>query len=40
MLKREDPRAQDVFDYLVEISRSEGINTNFKWDGDEVLVLP
>lgn len=39
-LKREDPRAQDVFDYVVEISRSEGINTNFEWDGDEVLILP
>ena len=39
-LKRDDPRAKDVYDYVVEISRSEGITTDFQWDGDEVLVLP
>ena len=39
-LKREDPRAQDVFDYVADISKSEGINTRFEWEGDEVLVMP
>ena len=39
-LKRNDPRSQDVFNYVEEISRSEGLNVNFEWDGDEVLVLP
>jgi hypothetical protein len=39
-LKRNDPRSQDVFNYVEEISRSEGLSVNFEWDGDEVLVLP
>jgi hypothetical protein len=40
IVKRSDPRGQDVFNYVEEISRSEGLNVHFEWDGDEVLVLP
>lgn len=38
-LKRDDPRAQDVYDYIIEISRSEGLSTNFRWEGNEVLIV-
>jgi hypothetical protein len=39
-VKRSNPRGQDVFNYVEEISRSEGLAVHFEWDGDEVLVLP
>jgi poly-gamma-glutamate synthesis protein (capsule biosynthesis protein) len=35
---RKDPRAQQVFNYVQEISDSEGLNVHFSWDGDEVLI--
>ncbi len=40
MVKRSDPRGQDVFNYVEDISRSEGLSVHFEWDGDEVVVLP
>ncbi len=35
---RHDERGQEVFDYVEKISREAGLNTWFRWDGDEVLV--
>jgi poly-gamma-glutamate synthesis protein (capsule biosynthesis protein) len=40
IVKKSDPRGQDIFNYVEDISRSEGLPVHFKWDGDEVLVLP
>jgi hypothetical protein len=40
ILTRRDPRSQAVFDYMTDISRSEGLNVHFSWDGDEVAILP
>lgn len=37
-LKRSDPRAREVFDYLKEITENENLNAKFSWDGDEILV--
>ena len=39
LVKRPDPRAQEIFDYVVEIGKEEGIETGFEWDGDEVVVI-
>lgn len=36
---KSDPRGQDVFNYVENISNSEGLSVHFEWDGDEVLVL-
>ena len=33
-----DPRAQEVFDYVTEISDDQYLSVSFGWDGDEVLV--
>jgi poly-gamma-glutamate capsule biosynthesis protein CapA/YwtB (metallophosphatase superfamily) len=38
VVKREDPRAQEIFDYVIEISEREDLKVNFSWEGDEVLV--
>ena len=38
--KRSDPLGQAVFNYMKGISESEKLPVHFKWDGDEVLVLP
>jgi poly-gamma-glutamate synthesis protein (capsule biosynthesis protein) len=40
IVKRDDPRGQDVYQYVEEISQSEGLPVHFEWDGDEVVVLP
>ena len=40
IVTRDNPRAQQVYDYFEDISRSEGLSVSFAWDGDEVLVLP
>jgi hypothetical protein len=40
IVKRSDPRGQDVFSYVEEITQSEGLSAHFEWDGDEVVVLP
>lgn len=34
-----DPRAQDIFQYMVDISRAAGLDTKYSWDGDEVVVI-
>jgi hypothetical protein len=38
ILTRKDPRAQEVFDYMVSISESQELNVKFAWEGDEVMV--
>jgi poly-gamma-glutamate synthesis protein (capsule biosynthesis protein) len=38
VLKRQDPRAQEVFDYVKQISHDQDLKVQFSWDGDEVLV--
>jgi hypothetical protein len=38
LLSRDDPRAQTVFDYYQKISRSQGLDTRFSWDGDEIVI--
>ena len=40
IVKRSDPRGQGVFNYVEDVSRSEGLPTRFSWDGDEVLITP
>ena len=40
IVTRSDPRGQDVFNYMEDVSRSEGFNVRFSWDGDEVLIMP
>ena len=39
VLARKDPRAQQVFDYVKQISEGEDLDVQFSWDGDEVLIL-
>jgi poly-gamma-glutamate synthesis protein (capsule biosynthesis protein) len=38
VLEKKDPRAQEIFDYVKEISEAENLNVRFSWDGDEVLI--
>ncbi|MFC2004147.1 CapA family protein [Chloroflexota bacterium] len=38
VVRRKDPRAREVFDYMEHISDSEDLDVRFSWDGDEVLV--
>lgn len=40
ILSRNNTRGQEVYDYMEDISRSEGLNVHFSWDGDEVLITP
>ena len=40
VLKRSDPRAQEVFDYVEKISAEAEMNVSFSWEGDEVRVSP
>jgi len=37
---RNDAKGQEVFRYVEDISRSEGLSVHFAWEGDEVLILP
>jgi poly-gamma-glutamate capsule biosynthesis protein CapA/YwtB (metallophosphatase superfamily) len=39
IVTRSDPRGQQVFDYVEDISRSEGLLDHFSWEGDEVIIL-
>jgi poly-gamma-glutamate capsule biosynthesis protein CapA/YwtB (metallophosphatase superfamily) len=41
IVKKDEPKGQEVFDYVADISRSEELPVSFTWDGDsEVLVTP
>jgi hypothetical protein len=33
-----DPRAQEIFQYMKDITGKAGLNTSFTWDGEEVVV--
>ncbi len=37
-LLRSDPRAQDIFRYVEDISRDAGLGTKFSWDGNDVVI--
>ena len=37
-LTQRDPRAQEIFHYIEEITRTVGFDTKFSWDGDEVVI--
>ena len=34
----DDERGVKVFEYFRKISRSQGLDTEFRWDGDEVVI--
>ena len=38
LLTRSDPRAQDVFSYMEQISREEKLSTKYAWEGDEIVI--
>jgi hypothetical protein len=38
IVTRQDPRGQEVFNYMEDISRSEELPVKFSWDGDEVVI--
>jgi poly-gamma-glutamate synthesis protein (capsule biosynthesis protein) len=40
IMRRSDTRGQEVYDYIEDISRSEGLPVRFSWDGDEVIIQP
>ena len=40
IMKHDDLKGQDVFNYIQDISRSENLSVHFAWEGDEVLILP
>jgi hypothetical protein len=40
IVTKSDPRGQEVYRYLEDISKSECLPVNFSWDGDEVLIKP
>ena len=37
-LPRSDPRAQEIFKYMEDITRASGLDTKYYWDGDEVVI--
>jgi hypothetical protein len=37
IIMKNDKEGQRVFDYLVNISRKVGLNTLFRWEGDEII---
>jgi poly-gamma-glutamate synthesis protein (capsule biosynthesis protein) len=40
IVARNNPLAQEVYNYFEDISRSERLPVKFTWDGDEVLIQP
>ena len=40
IVTRQNPRGREVFDYISDISRSQGLAVDFSWEGDEVLIKP
>jgi poly-gamma-glutamate synthesis protein (capsule biosynthesis protein) len=38
LLTRSDSRAEDVFNYIEQISREEKLTTQFTWEGNEVVI--
>ena len=39
VLKREDPEAQQLFEYMQNITENAWFDTQFEWDGDEIHVI-
>lgn len=39
VLKRSDPEAQQLFEYVQNITRNSYFDTKFEWDGDEIHVI-
>ena len=37
-LKRQDPRSQQVFDYMDWLNREAGFDTRMSYEGDEVSI--
>ncbi len=37
-LRRTDPRAQAIYQYMVDITRDAGLDTKYSWDKDEVVI--
>ncbi|MFC2048483.1 CapA family protein [Chloroflexota bacterium] len=37
-LPRSDQRTQEIFQYMEEISRAAGLDTEYYWEGDEVVI--
>ena len=35
---KHDERGQENFDYMVKITKGAGLNAEFEWDGDEVVI--
>ncbi|MBI2985374.1 MAG: CapA family protein [Deltaproteobacteria bacterium] len=38
VVPRHDPRAEEIFKYIEDITASAGLSTKFFWDGDEVVI--
>ena len=38
VLLRSDERSSEIFDYMAWCCKDQGIDTNFSWEGDEVVV--
>ena len=38
VLTRDDPRAQEIFDYIADITLKAGFQAKYRWDGDEIIV--
>jgi hypothetical protein len=40
IVTRSDPRGEDVFNYMQQISREQNLSVSFAWEGDEVVINP
>jgi poly-gamma-glutamate capsule biosynthesis protein CapA/YwtB (metallophosphatase superfamily) len=38
IVTRSNPKGEEVFSYMGNISRSQNLGTNFAWEGDEVVI--
>lgn len=38
LLPRTDVRAQEIFQYMVDITQGVGLTTRYSWDGDEIAI--
>ncbi|WP_291409767.1 CapA family protein [Actinophytocola sp.] len=38
VVRENDARGKEVFEYVADISRSEGLATDFRWENDEVVI--
>jgi poly-gamma-glutamate synthesis protein (capsule biosynthesis protein) len=40
IVTEDNPLGQEVFNYIRDVSQSENLRVNFKWDNNEVVILP